>query len=44
MRKFLEYVNENTERFGAVVDGLNVAYLCKRKKEVAFETVSHCHL
>ncbi len=40
MRKFLEYVNENSERFGAVIDGLNIAYLCKRRKEVAFETVS----
>lgn len=41
MNAFTEYINKHSERFGTVVDGLNVAYYCIRRREKAFETVRH---
>ncbi len=40
LRKFLYYVCENSDQFGAVIDGLNIAYFCKHKRQMALPTVS----
>ncbi len=41
LKKFLKYIGTNIGEFGAVIDGLNVAYHCARKNHMAFRSVSY---